>query len=89
MPEDGAEVIQARLAERLGVTPVSVSEMVRRLHETGFVKFGPKRTIELTEAGMELANATVLRHRILECLLVDVLGIEWYRCHEFPSAVRQ
>ncbi|MER3521434.1 MAG: hypothetical protein C4317_04195 [Acidimicrobiia bacterium] len=41
MPEDGAEVIQARLAERLGVTPVSVSEMVRRLHETGFVKFGP------------------------------------------------
>lgn len=82
MHEDGAEVIQARLAERLGLTPASVSEMVKRLHEAGLVEFGPKRTIHLTEAGLERANATVLRHRVVECLLVDVLGIEWYLCHE-------
>jgi DtxR family Mn-dependent transcriptional regulator len=82
MHEDGAEVIQARLAERLGVTPASVSTMVKRLYDAGLVEFGPKRTIQLTKAGLERANATVLRHRVVECLLVDVLGIEWYLCHE-------
>lgn len=87
MHEDGAEVIQARLAERLGVTPATVSEMVKRLHEAGLVEFGPKRTINLTETGLELANETVLRHRVVECLLVDVLGIEWYLCHEEAAKI--
>lgn len=85
MHEDGADVIQARLAERLGLTPASVSEMIKRLHAAGLVEFGPKRTIHLTEAGLERANTTVLRHRVVECLLVDVLGIEWYLCHEEAS----
>ncbi len=87
MHEDGAEVIQARLAERLGLTPASVSEMIRRLHEAGLVEFGPKRTIHLTASGKERADAMVRRHRVVECLLVDILGIEWYLCHEEAARI--
>jgi DtxR family Mn-dependent transcriptional regulator len=81
LKEEGTPVIQARLAERLGRSAPSVSEMVDRLADEGYVS-REGRTVELTEKGSNLAAKVVRKHRLAERLLVDVIGLEWYKVHE-------
>lgn len=69
------EVIQARVAERLGVTRPAVSGMIRRLGVAGLVQV-TAGIIELTPAGRSLADRVVRRRRLAEQLLVDVLGLD-------------
>lgn len=78
--EDDVEVIQARVAERLGVSRPAVSEMVRRMESDGLVEIDG--TIELTSAGEGLAQQVVRRHRLAERFLTDVLGLSWAEAHQ-------
>ena len=78
--EEGTPVIQARIAERLGRSAPSVSEMLDRLEEDGYVRRSG-RVVELTDSGSELAEKVVRRHRLAERLLVDVIGLEWHKAH--------
>jgi DtxR family Mn-dependent transcriptional regulator len=80
MQEEGAPVIQARLAERLGHSAPAVSEMVRRLRDAGYVGLAG-RTVTLTDAGRALAESVVRKHRLAERLLTDVIGLPWERAH--------
>ncbi|MBI2708889.1 MAG: metal-dependent transcriptional regulator [Actinobacteria bacterium] len=77
--EDDVDVIQARVAERLGVSRPAVSEMIRRMQQEGLVEIG--RSITLTRAGGRLAERVVRRHRLAERLLTDVLGLSWAEAH--------
>lgn len=79
--EDGFEVIQARIAERLDVSRPAVSEMVRRLERDGIVDT-TGHTINLTSTGEEIAERTVRRHRLAECFLTEMLGLSWTAAHE-------
>jgi len=81
LKEEGTPVIQARLAERLGRSAPSVSEMLDRLADEGYVR-REGRTVELTPKGSALAAKVVRRHRLAERLLVDVIGLEWHKVHE-------
>jgi DtxR family transcriptional regulator, Mn-dependent transcriptional regulator len=78
--EEGVPVIQARLAERLGRSAPSVSEMLDRLVEDGYVRREGRRLF-LTDSGRELAEKVVRKHRLAERLLVDVIGLEWHKVH--------
>ncbi len=78
--EDDVDVIQARIAERLEVSRPAVSEMMRRLETEGLVSVSSGR-IDLTDAGRELAERVVRRHRLAERLLTDVLGLSWAQAH--------
>jgi DtxR family Mn-dependent transcriptional regulator len=80
LEEEGIAVIQARLAERLGHTPPSVSEMVRRLATDGYVEVRG-RSIALTTVGRARAESVVRKHRLAERLLTDVIGLEWHKAH--------
>jgi len=80
--EEGTEIIQARLAERLNISAPSVSEMVRRLGRDGFVEVLPDRRLRLTSSGQEYAERIVRRHRLAERLLIDILGLDWCLAHE-------
>ena len=80
MEEEGADILQARLSERLGVTPATVSQAVRRLVTEGLIEMDGRK-IHLSKAGLELATPLVRRHRLAERLLTDMLGIPWYRAH--------
>jgi len=79
LAEDDVEVIQARIAERLGVSRPAVSEMIRRLADEGLVEAG--RRIHLTDAGRRLAETVVRRHRLAERFLTDILGLSWAEAH--------
>jgi DtxR family transcriptional regulator, Mn-dependent transcriptional regulator len=79
---DGAPVSTNALAERLGLTPGSVSAMVKRLGELGFVEHVPYRGVSLTEPGRRVALEVIRHHRLLELYLVESLGLPWDRVHE-------
>jgi DtxR family Mn-dependent transcriptional regulator len=80
LTEEGTPVIQARIAERLGRSAPSVSEMLDRLEDEGYVRRAG-RLVELTDSGSRLAERVVRRHRLAERLLVDVIGLEWHKAH--------
>ena len=80
LAEEGVPVIQARIAERLGRSAPSVSEMLDRLIEDGYVTRDGRR-VSLTESGRALAEKVVRKHRLAERLLVDVIGLEWHKVH--------
>ena len=82
LEEEGHRVLQARIGERLGLAPATVSEGVRRLVTEGYVVVEGTRDIKLTDEGRSVAEALVRRHRLAERMLVDILGIPWHLCHE-------
>ena len=71
------------LADRLGVSAVSATEMVHRLQEHGLVAHQPYRGVGLTENGQQLAAEVVRRHRLWECFLFERLGLPWDQVHDF------
>jgi len=81
MEEEGSRIQQARIAERLGVSPATVSEQIRRLQKDGLIDV-QGRSIRISKTGMELATPLVRRHRLAERLLTDMLEIPWHRAHE-------
>jgi DtxR family Mn-dependent transcriptional regulator len=80
LTEEGVPVIQARIAERLGKTAPSVSEMLDRLAADGYLQ-RTGRTITLTDQGRTLADSVIRKHRLAERLLVDVIGLPWHKAH--------
>jgi DtxR family transcriptional regulator, Mn-dependent transcriptional regulator len=80
LQEAGTPVIQARIAERLGRSAPSVSEMLDRLSDEGYVR-REGRVVELTTPGATLAAQVVRRHRLAERLLVDIIGLPWHKAH--------
>ncbi len=79
LEEEGQRILQARIGERLGLAPATVSEGIKRLVAEGYVTGA--RDIELTPKGRVFAETLVRRHRLAERMLVDILGIPWHLCH--------
>jgi DtxR family Mn-dependent transcriptional regulator len=83
---DGTVATNA-LAERLGVTPASVSAMVKKLDERGLVRHVRYRGVALTPAGERVALEVMRHHRLLETYLAEHLGVPWDRVHEEAEAL--
>jgi DtxR family transcriptional regulator, Mn-dependent transcriptional regulator len=79
--EEGTPVLQARIAERLGKSAPSVSEMLDRLRSDGYVSRSG-RNITLTKEGHAVAQSVIRKHRLAERLLVDIIGLPWHLVHE-------
>jgi DtxR family transcriptional regulator, Mn-dependent transcriptional regulator len=78
----GAEAVSTNaIAERLGVTAASASGMVKRLGELGLVQHQPYHGVSLTDDGRRVALEVMRHHRLLECYLVQNLGVPWDRVH--------
>ncbi len=80
MQDEGKQVIAARLSERLGVKPPTVSQTLRRMERDSLIKVDANE-IKLTRLGLEVAEATIRRHRLLERFMTDFLGIGWAVAH--------
>ncbi len=74
-------VSTSALAERLSITPGSVSAMLKRLDELGLVTHVPYRGVRLTTEGRRVALEVIRHHRLLERFLADALGMPWDRVH--------
>jgi DtxR family Mn-dependent transcriptional regulator len=83
MHGEGQPVIAARLAERMRVSPATVSEMVTRLGREGLLSVDEAtRQLDLTEAGRTAAERTFRRHALAEWLLTEVVGLGWAEADE-------
>jgi DtxR family transcriptional regulator, Mn-dependent transcriptional regulator len=79
---DSGAVTNNALAERLGVTPASASNMVKKLGEMGLVKHMPYKGMKLTRSGRRVALEVLRHHRLLELYLAESLGVPWDRVHD-------
>jgi DtxR family Mn-dependent transcriptional regulator len=78
----GEPVIAARIADWLKVAAPTVSNMLQRLLRREYITRDEGGAISLTPHGLQLAEAIVRQHRLLECFLVDVMGMPWESIHE-------
>lgn len=75
------------VAERLGISTVSASEMIRRLQERHLVQHTPYKGVRLTEEGSLRARRVIRRHRLWERFLIDALGLSWGKAHSFACSL--
>lgn len=80
--EQGGAVTTSRLAERLGLSPSSVSGMVRKLADQQLLHHRKYAGVTLTDAGRTAALRMVRRHRLIELFLVTHVGYRWDEVHD-------
>jgi len=79
---EGREVFPALLAHWLEVSAPAVTMALKRLKRDGYVQVGADGIVRLTPAGAETAYRTALRHHLIERMLSEIFGMEWYEIHE-------
>lgn len=75
------------IAERLGVRAPSVTGMLKRLADAGWIEYKPGTGAQLTEAGVVEARRVIRRHRLVELFLTRVLGLDWSVVDEEAEAL--
>lgn len=79
---EGETVISATLAHWLSVSPPAVTMALRRLKKDGLVRVNPDGEVGLTAAGRKIARKLTLRHHLIERMLSEMFGMEWYKVHD-------
>jgi DtxR family Mn-dependent transcriptional regulator len=80
--EEGLVPLRSRIAERLGQSVPTASQTVARMQRDGLLTVSGDRHIEFTASGRSAATRVMRKHRLAECLLVDLIGLEWQLAHE-------
>jgi DtxR family Mn-dependent transcriptional regulator len=81
LEEDDERITATVVARILDVSLPSASEMLKRLASEGYLTREKGGAILLTPEGRRLAHTMLRRHRLVECLLVDQLGMSWFEVH--------
>jgi DtxR family Mn-dependent transcriptional regulator len=79
---EGEAVISATLAHWLNVSPPAVTMAVRRLKKDGLVSVNADGRVRLTAAGRKIARQLTERHHLIERMLSEIFGMEWYQVHD-------
>jgi DtxR family Mn-dependent transcriptional regulator len=79
---EGETVISATLAHWLSVSPPAVTMALRRLRKDGLVRVQGGGEVSLTAAGRKIARKLTLRHHLIERMLAEIFGMEWYKVHD-------
>ena len=79
---EGEVVIAATLARWLQVSPPAVTMAIRRLKRDGLIRVTAAGEITLAREGREIANRVMNRHHLIERMLTEIFGMEWYKVHD-------
>jgi len=79
---EGETVISARLAQILKVSAPAVTMALRRLKKDGLVRVGANGEVSLSAAGRKIARKLTLRHHLIERMLSEMFGMEWWKVHD-------
>lgn len=84
LQEEEGRAKTSRLAEKLGVTPGSVTDMLKRLSQSppGLLTYRHHYGVQLTSKGRAEALDVIRRHRLLETFLHQILGLNWDEVHQ-------
>jgi DtxR family Mn-dependent transcriptional regulator len=81
LEEEGIVPLRARIAERLSQSGPTVSQTVARMERDGLLHVAGDRQLALSETGRALATRVMRKHRLAECLLVNVIKLPWEEVH--------
>ncbi len=79
---EGESVISATLAHWLAVSPPAVTMALRRLKKDSLVRVQKDGQVALTASGRKIARKLTLRHHLIERMLTELFGMEWYKVHD-------
>ncbi len=79
---EGETVISATLAHWLNVSPPAVTMAVRRLKKDGLVRVNAEGRVSLSSSGRKIARKLTERHHLIERMLSEIFGMEWYQVHD-------
>lgn len=77
MVREGEEISNARIARKMAVSAPAVTQSLRRMVGLGLLEQSNARRYDLTDYGRTVADRIISRHYLLECLLVNELGVPW------------
>ena len=80
--EEGGVPLRARISERLGHSGPTVSQTVGRMQRDGLVELAVDHRLQLTPLGRARAVGVMRKHRLAECLLDQVIHLDWTHLHE-------
>jgi len=69
------------IAQHLGTSAASVTDMVKRLTKKGLLAYKPYHGVSLTEKGEKIALNIIRKHRLWEVFLVEKLDFSWDNVH--------
>jgi DtxR family Mn-dependent transcriptional regulator len=87
MERDGEEIIAARLAESLEVSPPTVTVTLKRMLRDGWIEGLGHKSIHLTGPGCEAASSVIRRHMLTEWMLARMLKVRWSDVHSEAHAI--
>jgi DtxR family Mn-dependent transcriptional regulator len=79
---EGETVIAATLARWLSVSAPAVTMAIRRLKRDGLIRVAASGEISLTRQGRDVADRVRNRHHLIERMLTEIFGMEWYKVHD-------
>ena len=79
---EGETVKAVTLSRWLGVSAPAVTMAIRRLRRDALIEVGSEGQITLAPAGRQIANRLRNRHHLIERMLTEIFGLEWYKVHE-------
>jgi DtxR family Mn-dependent transcriptional regulator len=79
---EGEAVIAATLARWLNVSAPAVTMAIKRLKRDSLIRVSRDGQISLTQTGRDIANRLLTRHYLIERMLTEVFGMEWYKVHD-------
>ena len=82
LSSNGELVAVSLLAKRMGVSPVSATEMIKRLEEHNLIKHVPYKGVALTRSGLQRTLIVVRRQRLWGRFLVDYLNVPWSQVYD-------
>jgi len=81
LEEEGIVPLRARIVERLAQSGPTVSQTVARMERDGLLHVENDKQLSLSETGRMLATRVMRKHRLAECLLIDVIKLPWEEVH--------
>jgi DtxR family transcriptional regulator, Mn-dependent transcriptional regulator len=79
---EGETVIAATLVRWLGVSAPAVTMAIRRLKRDAHIRVATSGEISLTRSGRAIATGLLNRHHLIERMLTEIFGMEWYKVHD-------
>jgi DtxR family Mn-dependent transcriptional regulator len=79
---EGETVIAATLTRWLNVSAPAVTMAIKRLKRDGLIRVNKEGHITLAAEGKEIANRLLNRHHLIERMLTEIFGMEWYMVHD-------
>src|ERR1700723_1195913 len=79
---EGETVKAVTLTRWLHVSAPAVTMAIKRLKRDSLIGVAEEGQISLTPAGREIANRLLHRHHLIERMLTEIFGLEWYKVHD-------